>query len=114
MQRMMRFEGLSANEAAVKETVQQLIEVRKNNMALLFGQTRIIQADDQILAFTREYFDQKELIVFNKDPEKPVSLTYNLKIGPDGVESEFGSVVNESANGLSVELKPLRFDIINY
>ncbi len=112
--RMMRFEGLTTNEKAVKETVKKLIGIRKNNMALLFGQTRIIQADSLVLAYTREYFNQKELVVFNKDTEKPINLTLDLDVGTGNPEPAFGSNVTKTGTGLVVKIKPLSFDIIRY
>jgi cyclomaltodextrinase / maltogenic alpha-amylase / neopullulanase len=111
--RMMRFSGLNEKEKDVKNTVGQLTRIREQNMALLYGQTEILQADQEIFAFLRTYFNNKILVIFNKGKEIK-SLKFGLNISPSGLVPEFGSKVEKSGQNITVEIKPLSFDIIHF
>lgn len=111
--RMMRFSGLNEKEEDVKNTVGQLTRIREQNMALLYGQTEILQADQEVFAFVRTYFNNKILVIFNKGKEDK-SLKFNLGISQSGCISEFGSKVEKSGQNLTVVIKPLSFDIIHF
>lgn len=109
--RMMKFENLSPKEAELKSTVKKLIEVRKNSMALLYGQSRILVANENFLVFTRNYFDQKVLVVFNKN-RAAQTLEIELPVS-NSVKSEFGATIKSDNNKLTIELNPVSFDIIH-
>lgn len=64
--RMMRFDGqLSDIEANQYSITKKLISIRKNNMALLYGDFIYIQADDSSMVYARKYFDNIVYVVFN-------------------------------------------------
>ncbi len=65
--RMMRFSGLSDREAATKATAEKLTKIRKNNLSLIYGDTKILLEEDMTFAYLRYYFDELALVVFNSD-----------------------------------------------
>jgi len=65
--RMMRFEkDLNEDEKALKKRITKLIKLRRNSMALQYGDTEIIKADKNILIIKRQYFNEIKIIIFNK------------------------------------------------
>jgi glycosidase len=111
--RMMRFENLAPKESELKSTVKKLIELRKNNLALLYGQSRILIADENFLVFTRSYFNDRVLVVFNKSREEQ-KFEIELPVDSQKLKPEFGSGVESENNKLTIDLKPVSFDIIHY
>ena len=110
--RMMRFSGLNSREKDVKETVSRLTNLRSSNMALLFGDVKLIYFTESTFAFVRYYFDTMAVIVFNKGRQEetiPLNLTC---LNTKGYVSHFGSGIRQEGNQLILEIKPLSFDII--
>ena len=71
--RMMKFDGLDKHEKALKKKVTELIHLRKNSMALLYGSTKI-NTENEIMIITRKYFEEEITIIFNKSDKE-----YNYK-----------------------------------
>lgn len=67
--RMMRFDGLSADEQAVKEHVKAITRIRASHMALMYGDVQINQADDDVLVYTRSYLNDEVVTLFNNSAE---------------------------------------------
>jgi len=63
--RMMQFDHYNQREKQLKNKVKELIQLRKNSMALLYGSTQI-EVRDNTMIITRRYFDEKISIIFNK------------------------------------------------
>jgi glycosidase len=64
--RMMRFnDDLSERESRLLKEVSSLARARRNSMALMYGTTQLLHADDEVIAYTRTYFDDRQLIVLN-------------------------------------------------
>ena len=68
--KMMKFEGLDEYEQKLKNKVTELVKMRRNSMALQYGSTQVLQADDTILIIKRRYFDETITVVFNKSEEE--------------------------------------------
>lgn len=78
--RPMRFEGLTAAEQNLFDQFRDLADLRKSNIALLYGELKIVEACQKLLVFERTYFNQKITVILNKDDKKrEVSL-------PDGTK----------------------------
>ena len=67
--RMMRFSGLSDNEQWLRRQMEQLIHMRRSSMPLLYGDYRLLQADDQLLVFSRTYMGKEVIVALNNSPE---------------------------------------------
>lgn len=110
--RQMIFAGLSEEQSSVKETVARLIDIRKNNLPLLYGQTRFLRTDKDVLVYERIYFDKSALVVYNKSTE---DVLVDLEISSvKSVKAEFGSEIIKKGDKLHVKLAPVSFDIILY
>ena len=87
--RMMRFDGLSANEQWLLGETEKLIHLRRSSMPLLYGDYKKLYVDDSVLVFERTYMGESVLVGLNNSPA-PVSLEVEGK----QVEMEpFGFVV---------------------
>ncbi|MBN2486271.1 MAG: alpha-glucosidase C-terminal domain-containing protein [Bacteroidales bacterium] len=111
--RLMKFENLDPREETLKKTVQKLVGIRKSSMALLYGQSKILLANNTFLAYTRNYFNERVLVVFNKS-RKEQKFEIELPADSKKLKPEFGSTVTTKNNKLAIGLKPLSFDIIYY
>ena len=72
--KMMRFDNLNDHEEKLRTEVTELVNLRKNHMSLLYGDFKTIYNQNQVFAFTRNYFGETALVIFNKT-DKPVMLT---------------------------------------
>jgi glycosidase len=68
--RMMQFSDLNPKQMEIKETVKKLAQFRRNSMPLLYGSTRIIRADKNVLVY--EYISQFREI----NPEERFHTTF--------------------------------------
>lgn len=75
--RMMRFEGLSEAETMVKARTAALNNLRRNSMALIYGDFIPLRVEKDVYAYLRSYFGQDVVVVFNKGKE-PVTLKFDL------------------------------------
>jgi cyclomaltodextrinase / maltogenic alpha-amylase / neopullulanase len=111
--RMMKFDSLSDDEANVKKIVTKLNHIRSSSMELLYGDLRFIQASDNLLIFTRNYFDRIALVFFNKGDKFE-----NIKVSLQGINgkeasSAFGQKFSLQSDTLIIDLKPISFEIIS-
>jgi glycosidase len=65
--RMMRFENLKKQEAALQKEIGSLIQVRTKNLALVYGDFTIEENTTNKLKYTRRYFDNQVTITLNKE-----------------------------------------------
>ncbi len=64
--RMMRFENLKEQEANLQKEISNLIKLRNENMALLYGDFEIIENSDSRLIYRRSYFNASVTVTLNK------------------------------------------------
>jgi len=107
--RMMLFDGLNEQQVFLKERVSQLAELRKSNMALMYGSWQCLFADKDVIVFKREYFGEKVTVALNKSTQGQ-----SVIVGDKGeeVKAYFGSEFNDSENGIYLNLEPWSFDVI--
>lgn len=82
--RQMKFENLAGKERELRDKVSRLVKMRRNSMALLYGTTEVVQADDTVLIIKRSYFDEEVIAVFNKSasPKKFNVFGKQLVVNP--------------------------------
>jgi cyclomaltodextrinase / maltogenic alpha-amylase / neopullulanase len=107
--RMMRFENLRELEKRTRSVTQQLVSLRRSNLALLYGDCRVTMTGDEHLVITRQYFNTKAVILFNKSGK---TATLSAGAMPTGSTVHFGSGSRLEGSDLTVTLKPYSFDII--
>lgn len=64
--RMMKFEGLSAPEAQLKNHVKTLSEMRSKYLSLVYGDFKIEHSSDMVMAYSRRYFNEMAIVCINK------------------------------------------------
>jgi len=77
--RMMSFENLGPKQEALKSQIGKLATLRKNSMALLYGDLQMIHLDKTEkgqFAFQRKYLDETVFVGFNKS-NKEMSVVVN-------------------------------------
>jgi glycosidase len=109
--RMMKFSGLSNNETWLKETTTKLAEMRKNSMALMYGDFQELRVDDNIFAYSRNYFGETVWVIFNKG--KTTTTFQNERLA--GKETVlFGNQPSNKTKALSIDIEPWSFAIIKW
>ncbi len=111
--RMMKFGNLPADEANQLAITKQLFNLRKNNMALIYGDYDLLKVGDKIMAYARYYFDSAALVFFNKD-NKSIKFKVNLPkaYSSASLKKHFKGKFSIQNNELLIELPPHSFEII--
>lgn len=111
--RMMKFENLPPDEANQLNITTKLFNLRKNNMALIYGDYDLLKVDEKVMAYARYYFDSAALVFFNKD-NKTVKFKVNLpkEYSTASLRKNFDGKFSIHQNELIIELPPHSFEII--
>jgi glycosidase len=111
--RQMKFNDLSPLELATKEKASKLAEIRKENLALTYGNFTTLQVTEMTYVYARQYFDNCAIVLFNKS-DKPVKMTVLLPVWLQNkmMKAEFGHDFSIKENSLMIELKPWSFEIL--
>jgi glycosidase len=64
--RMMHFDDWNSPQAKLQASTQKLVNLRRTNMALTYGETEILYNENGVLVIGRKYFNQMALIVLSK------------------------------------------------
>jgi glycosidase len=64
--RMMHFGDWNTPQAKLQAATQKLVNLRRTNMALTYGETEILHNNNGLLVIGRRYFDSAAIIVLNK------------------------------------------------
>ena len=71
---MMKFDGLNAEQAAFRTKVQELAQLRRNNMALLYGEYVPVKVIDTLLHFQRVYMGDVVDVVIDLNGESSITV----------------------------------------
>lgn len=111
--KMMKFDGYNSKEQFTLETVKRLVNIRRKNMALNYGDFNVLMADKDIYAYVRTYLNNSVIVVFNKSTEeKEVTLQLPSFIGKKMFSAEFSSEFCIDNGALTVKVKPNFFEIL--
>ncbi len=110
--RMMKFNGLTEKEQQTLETVTKLVNIRRNNLALVYGNFHTLLVNDSLYIYLRKYFDNTAIMFFNKSNQEQV---VEVQI-PDYVTNSilypnFNSTYSLQSGKLKLTLKPFSFEI---
>lgn len=108
--RMMKFVGYTPEESDLRNKVQTLANLRKNNLELVYGDFTVVQCNPGFYAYERNYFGKKSLVVFSKNPGE-VTLTVRNK---GNVKANFNHTINTTSSEIKLNLKQDDFEILNY
>ena len=111
--RMMQFSNLKPEEKAVKITTEKLINLRRNSMPLIYGDTRVLKADKNQLVYLRQYFNQSAIVAFNRS-NLPATFEVSLPAytNTEGLKSNFGNSFKVDGKTIKITVAPLSFEII--
>ncbi len=110
--RMMKFEGLSEPERQTLETVTRLVNIRRNNLALVYGNFQTLVVSDSQYAFLRKYLDNLAVVIFNKaNQEQLVEIQLPDYINDTALYPNFNSKFSVQDRKFKVTLKPNSFEI---
>ena len=71
---MMKFDGLNKEQAAFRAQVQELAQLRRNNMALLYGEYIPVEVTDTLLHFQRVYMGDVVDVVIDLNGESSITV----------------------------------------
>jgi cyclomaltodextrinase len=111
--RMMKFDQLTVMETDVKQVVQYLNHLRMNSMPLLFGDLQFLESNNNTMAFMRTYFDQIDLVVFNKGDKFETVKLAEPDFMNKTLDAHFNQKISMNNDTLVIDLKPNSFDIIS-
>jgi glycosidase len=64
--RMMHFHDWNPYQLKLQNATQKLVNLRRSNMALTYGDTEIMYNQNGVLVLSRKYFDSVAIVVLNK------------------------------------------------
>lgn len=85
--RMMRFENLSEEETALKQTVAALAQFRRDHLAMVYGNTQIHHAENGVFCLSRSYLGETVYLVIN-NTDAAIALNFLPELA--SAEAAFG------------------------
>ncbi len=111
--RMMQFENLNANQIELKNTAAKLLNLRRSNMALIFGDFRMLLVEDKIIAYQRTYFDKSAIVVFNNsENEQKTTIIMPHNCSHKNIKQNFGNNFEIDCRKIIISLKPYSFEVL--
>ncbi len=111
--RMMKFENLSVYELDALRHTQKVFHFRRQSLALLYGDTRIIQADDTILILERQFFDKYVYIIVNKS-DNPQNVSFDMPeyANAPALKTLLGGTFTQNKSNISYKIPKLTSEIL--
>ena len=102
--RQMQFGDLDGYQKETLKRARKLITLRRDNLALIYGDTEILEEGETYLAISRKYFDNQVIAVFNTGDR-----SFEMEVPPNGVAHFYGSIDEKY-----LTLPPYSFEMITY
>lgn len=114
--KMMRFNNLKVKEVKTKDVLKKLLEHRTASMALLYGDFQTHFLEEEVYAFSRNYFNKSELVIINnsqlgKDLIIPLNESQKLL---EKIRRFNDFKIEIENNELKIFLPPSTFEIISF
>jgi glycosidase len=111
--RLMKFSDLTPLEARTKEIASELARLRRENLALIYGNFMTLQVSGTTYAYARRYFDHQVLVFFNKS-DKPVTMSLPVPdwFGDLTLKAAFGHGFIIENNIIHMKMEPWSFEIL--
>lgn len=111
--RLMKFGGLNSEEKKTIETTRKLVKIRKNNLALMYGDFKPLHIEMDLYAYSRCYFNNKVIIIFNKGNQtKEVKIALPKEFVKKSFNDSFGSKFKINGNELTITVAENSFEIL--
>ena len=86
--RMMTFDNLNANQTSLKDQIALLTNLRKNNIALSYGEFVELYTSADTYVYARNYFGKTAIVIFSKNNKTAnLEITIPKGINIDGLKS---------------------------
>ncbi len=111
--RPMRFNNWNDNEQKVHKNVQKLAELRRNNLAFIYGDFKVLEVTKDVYIYSRSYFDNHTIVLFNKS-NKAQKMRINIDASLKGktLKSHFNGTIEKSGSTLGIQLPPNSFEVL--
>jgi glycosidase len=111
--RMMQFNGLKEKEKETLENIKKLVKLRREKIQFTFGDMEILFVDGEKLIYSRSYFENTGIVIFNKsnDPQK-ISLNLDSRLSKLQLISNFGSDFIFENGKLEIFMEPNSFEVL--
>jgi len=111
--RPMKFDNLTKFEQMVKDQTTKIVHLRRNNLALVYGDLIMLYSDNNSMVYARKYFDKISFVAFNKsNTYKTIQINLPEYINATNLISSFDSDLRITDNQMEINLKPYSFDIL--
>jgi cyclomaltodextrinase len=107
--RMMRFDNLNASEKQTRNTTTKLIQLRRENLALIYGDFNIETVTEKQFVYRRKYFNNEVIVAFNKSSEE---IKLNIGDVNEGAKINFSSQLSIENQKGTLTLPPNSIEII--
>lgn len=107
--RVMRFSELNKRERRTRKMVQDLTELRKENLALTYGDTEVVAHDKDRFIMKRQYFDKEVVIFMNKSTE---SKDFVIDTAHKDWNIFGHSELTYLPQGIALNVQPWKFEIL--
>ncbi len=113
--RWMEFEDdeLNAFELRNRSVYSMLTELRNTSLPLLYGDFQFHLTEDDILSYSRAYFNQQTVVVFNKSGRaQDISVDLRDDFDYESLKATFGNQFEVNGTNLSIQLPANSFEIL--
>lgn len=100
-------------EQTVYNNAQKLTALRRNHLALIYGDFQALTVQHNTYAYLRSYFGDNVIVVFNKSAKKQkmlINLPTHLK--GRAFKHHFNGAVEVGGSNLGVQLPPYSFEVL--
>ena len=110
--RMMDFDHMGPNEITVRNTLKKLAHVRRENMALLYGDFQELSVTEDTWVYSRHYLNNHVVVVMNKGNAQANMAIPLTDIPFEGTpEAVFGTPYTLTNGTLQLRLPAHSFDV---
>ncbi len=111
--RMMKFNELNDFERKTLKITKKIIHLRRENIALNYGEFLPLFVDNDFYAYARIYLDNKVIVLFNKNIDtRKFTIDLSDFLVSDSYKSEFNSQFIKRSNKLEITLKGNSFEVL--
>jgi glycosidase len=111
--RMMKFDSLNKHEQYLKMTTAKLANLRKSNLALIYGDFTTLKVNEKVFVYMRAYFDKSVIVIFNKDKSsRKIEFELPERFKDSKFPSQFGSNFIYENGKVNLDLSGNSFEIL--
>lgn len=112
--RMMRFENLTENEEEVKANLIKMGSLRRSEMSLNYGETKVLFSDENVLVLSRTYFDQITIFGINKSSaSRKIDFQLPRNYLSASFQNHFQSTFEKKQLSIEMEIPAFGFEVLS-